>query len=291
MRFAFIFAERANHGIVILCRVLEVSRSGYYAWRDRPASQQSLSNARLATEITAVHRASRLTYGSPRVYRELRATGHTAGRHRVARLMRRAGLHARRKRRFRATTDSKHNLPIAPNLLSRNFETAAPNIAWVTDITYVFTAAGWLYLAAILDLFSRRVVAWATSDSLSRQLPLDALAFALRTRQPPKGLIHHSDRGCQYASAEYRAALAAAGIQPSMSRKGDCWDNAVAESFFSTIKAELIHDRDFPTRAAATAAIDDYIRAFYNQKRRHSHNGYISPIEFELKAQIAAQAA
>lgn len=291
MRFAFIFAERANHGIVILCRVLEVSRSGYYAWRDRPASRTCVSNASLTVAITAVHRASRSTYGSPRVFRELRAQGHRAGRNRIARLMRREGIVVRRKRRFRATTDSKHDLPIAPNLLARNFETTAPNLAWVTDITYVWTAEGWLYLAAILDLFSRRVVGWATSETISRQLALDALSMAVRTRRPSAGLIHHSDRGSQYASADYRKALKQAGILPSMSRKGDCWDNAVAESFFSTIKAELFHRIDFGTRAEAAAAADNYISTFYNQQRRHSHNRYLSPIEFELRAQIAAKAA
>ena len=201
------------------------------------------------------------------------------------------GIHARRKRRFKATTDSKHELPIAPNELARNFEVDAPNVAWVTDITYVETREGWLYLSVILDLFSRRVVGWATSDSLSTRLALDALAMGLRGRRPSKGLIHHSDRGCQYACEAYRQTLAAAGIQRSMSRKGDCWDNAVAESFFSTIKSELIHRRDFSSRASAIAAIDEYIRVFYNHQRRHSHNGYLSPVAFELKSQIAAKAA
>ena len=182
-------------------------------------------------------------------------------RNRVARLMRLEGLQARRKWRFRTTTDSRHNLPIAANELSRHFEVSAPNVAWVTDITYVWTREGWLYLAALLDLFSRRVVGWATSDSLSRQLALDALAMALGARRPPEGLIHHSDRGSQYASDDYREALAEVGIRRSMSRKGDCWDNAVAESFSSTIKAGLVHDADFLDRDSATAAIDEYIHA------------------------------
>jgi len=291
VKFAFILVERANHGIVILCRVLEVSRSGFYSWRGRPASATHKANARMTTEISAVHRGSRATYGSPRVHAELRAQGHAVSRNRVARLMRLEGLQARRKRRFRTTTDSRHNLPIAPNELSRHFEVSAPNVAWVTDITYVWTREGWLYLAALLDLFSRRVVGWATSDSLSRQLALDALAVALRARRPPEGLIHHSDRGSQYASDDYRQALAEVGIRASMSRKGDCWDNAVAESFFSTIKAELIQDADFLDRNSASAAIDEYIHVFYNHQRRHSHNGYLSPVAFELKAQIAAKAA
>ena len=291
MKFAFIFVERANHGVAILCRVLEVSRSGFYSWNGRPESATDTANARMTTEIAAVHRGSRFTYGSPRVHVELQAQGHCVGRNRVARLMRLEGLQARRKRRFRTTTDSRHNLPVAANELERNFEVSAPNMAWVTDITYVSTREGWIYLAAILDLFSRRVVGWAMSDTLSRQLALDALAMALRARKPPEGLIHHSDRGSQYASDDYRQALAAAGVCPSMSRKGDCWDNAVAESFFSTIKAELIHDADFPGRAWAAHAIDEYIRVFYNHQRRHSHNKYLSPVEFELKAQIAAKAA
>jgi transposase InsO family protein len=225
------------------------------------------------------------------VHAELRAQGHVVSRKRVARLMQQEGLQARRKRRFRTTTDSKHKLPIAPNELARDFEVIAPNVAWVTDITYVWTREGWLYLAALLDLFSRRVVGWATSDNLSTTLALDALAMAVRARKPPQGVIHHSDRGCQYASEDYREALAAAGIRRSMSRKGDCWDNAVAESFFSSIKAELIHDADFHDRRSAAAAIDEYIHVFYNRQRRHSHNDYLSPVEFELKAQIAAKAA
>ena len=291
MKFAFILVERANHGIVILCRVLEVSRSGFYKWRGRPASETDKANARMTTEISAVHRGSRFTYGSPRVYAELRAKGHRVSRNRVARLMKLEGIEARRKKRFRTTTDSRHSLPIAPNKLARDFEVHAPNVAWVADITYVWTREGWLYLAALLDLFSRRVIGWATSESLSTRLALDALAMALQGRKPPKGLIHHSDRGCQYASDEYRRALALEGIHRSMSRKGDCWDNAVAESFFSTIKAELIHDTDFLDRDSTATAIGEYIHVFYNRQRRHSHNGYLSPIEFELKAQIAAKAA
>jgi putative transposase len=291
MKFAFVLAQRAYHGVVILCRVLEVSRSGFYSWIGRGESATAKANARLTVEIVAVHKQSRSTYGSPRVHAELVADGHVVGENRVSRLMRLEGIHARRKRRFKATTDSKHELPIAPNELARNFEVDAPNVVWVTDITYVETREGWLYLSVILDLFSRRVVGWATSDSLSTTLALDALAMGLRGRRPCKGLIHHSDRGCQYACEVYRQALAAAGIQRSMSRKGDCWDNAVAESFFSTIKAELIHRQDFSSRASATAAIDEYIRVFYNHQRRHSHNGYLSPVAFELKSQIAAKAA
>ncbi len=291
MKFAFVLAQKAFHGVAILCRVLEVSRSGFYSWRGRPRSATETSNARLGAEISAVHRGSRCTYGSPRVHAELRALGHIVSRNRVARLMRQDGLQARCKRRFRTTTDSRHSFPLAPNELSRDFEVSAPNIAWVTDITYVWTREGWLYLAVLLDLFSRRVVGWATSDNLATKLALDALAMAVRARRPPQGVIHHSDRGCQYASDEYREALAAAGIRRSMSRKGDCWDNAVAESFFSSIKTELIHGADFHRHDSAADAINEYIDVFYNHQRRHSHNGYLSPVEFELKAQIAAHAA
>lgn len=291
MRFAFIDAEKAHHAVRILCRVLQVSRSGYYAWRGRPPSPRAVSDAQLALEIKVVHQRSRGTYGSPRVHAELRAQARTVGRKRVARLMRCQGLAARRKRRYRATTDSKHPFPIAPNELARGFEVTAPDVAWVTDMTYVWTREGWLYLAAIVDLFARRVVGWAASDRITTQLPLEALGQALRRRRPAPGLLHHSDRGSQYASGDYRAALATAGLRCSMSRKGDCWDNAVAESFFATLKAELVHDADYATRTAALAAIGEYIDVFYNHQRRHSHNGYESPVMFELRSQVAAEAA
>lgn len=291
MKFAFILSERANHGLVILCRVLAVSRSGFYSWKGRCASATAKANARLTVEIAAIHKRSRSTYGSPRVHAELVANGHVVGENRVCRLMSLEGLHARRTRRFKVTADSRYELPSAPNLLARNFEVDAPNVAWVTDITYVDTREGFLYLSVILDLFSRRVVGWATSDSLSTRVALDALAMALNGRRPPKGLIHHSDQGSQYASNEYLDALAKAGIERSMSRRGDCWDNAVAESFFSTIKTELIYREKYSSRAQATAAIYEYMSSFYNDQRRHSHNGYLSPVAFELKAQIAAKAA
>jgi transposase InsO family protein len=291
VKFAFIDAEKARHSVVVLCDVLGVSTSGFYAWRKRPASARNRKDAQLTAQIAGIHTRSRGTYGSPRVHAELAAQGQRVGRKRVARLMKQRGLEVRRKRRFRATTDSRHSLPVAKNVLARGFDVKAPNIAWVTDITYIATREGWLYLAAILDLFSRRVVGWATSERIDRQLTLDALGAALRTRRPSAGLLHHSDRGSQYASDDYQKALAKLDIRCSMSRKGDCWDNAVAESFFGTLKAELIEGNDWISRRLVHDAIADYIDNFYNLERRHSHNGYVSPIEHELKAQSNRPAA
>jgi transposase InsO family protein len=212
---------------------------------------------------------------------ELRARGQRNGRKRIARLMRVQGLRARPRRRYRTTTDARHGLPVAPNLLARRFAVAQPNTAWVTDMTYIWTPQGWLYLAVIIDLFSRRVVGWSMSDRIDRQLALDALRMALAQRRPPRGLIHHSDRGSQYASADYQQVLAAYGIRASMSRRGDCWDNAVAESFFASLKLELVYQVQWPSRAAARTAIFEYLELFYNRRRRHSSLGYLSPAEFE----------
>jgi transposase InsO family protein len=213
------------------------------------------------------------------------------GKKRVERLMRESGLEARRRRRFRCTTDSNHALPIAPNVLARRFDAKPPNAAWVTDVTYIPTEEGWLYLAVMLDLFSRRVVGWAASDTNDRALALEALARAARRRRPAAGLLHHSDRGSPYASEDYRRALGALGAVASMSRRGDCYDNAVAESFFATLKAELVDGERYATRAAATASIGEYIERFYNAERKHSYLAYTSPVEFELRAQVAAFAA
>ena len=291
MKYAFIAVEKAFFPVIVLCDVLEVSRSGFYAFSKRPAPRRKAADAQLGVEIVAIHRRSRGTYGSPRVHAELRAKGFSVSKKRVERLMRESGVEARRKRRFRRTTDSKHAMPIAPNLLSRHFTTNAPNKAWVTDVTYIATGEGWLYLAAMLDLFSRRVVGYAMSDQNDRLLALDALGHALRARRPRRGLLHHSDRGSPYASDDYRAVLRNRGIVASMSRTGDCWDNAVAESFFATLKTELTDAMNYPTRAAAIASITDYIETFYNDARRHSHLGYVSPVEFELRTQVKAFAA
>ena len=283
MKFALIDAEKAQWPVEVQCDVLGVSRSGYYAWKDRPAAPRAAEDAELVVEIKAAHKAGRGNYGSPRVHRELRAKGRRIGKKRVERLMRREGIVGRRKKRFRKTTDSNHSHPIAPNVLERNFDVELPNAAWVTDVTYVWTHEGWLYLAAILDLFSRRVVGWAVSANNDRALAISALDRAVAEREPTPGLVHHSDRGSVYASGDYGGALTKLGAVKSMSRKGDCWDNAVAESFFATIKGEMIDHEDFQTRAAAIAAIADYIDGFYNTCRRHSSIGYVSPIEFELK--------
>ena len=291
MKFIFIAAQKAFYAVAVLCDVLGVSRSGYYAWSRRPAPARATSDAHLKVQIAAAHQKSRSTYGSPRVHAELRGKGVRVGKKRVERLMREEGLQARRKRRFRRTTDSNHTHPIAPNVLERQFTVEAPNKVWVTDVTYISTDEGWLYLAAILDLFSRRVVGWATSATNDRALALDALELALQARRPAAGLLHHSDRGSPYASEDYRQALHQRGLVASMSRSGDCWDNAVAESFFATLKAELVDHERYPTRAAAAASIGDYVERFYNPARLHSHLGYVSPMEFELKRQIAVMSA
>jgi transposase InsO family protein len=283
VKFAFIAAEKAWAPVAVLCKVLEVSRSGFYAWDERGRSTRSSEDAKLTVHILAAFKAGRGAYGSPRVRDELRAAGILVSRKRVARIMRQLGLEGRRKRRFKATTDSKHNLPVAENLLDRQFEVDAPDIAWVTDITYIWTAEGWLYLAAILDLFSRRVVGFAMSERIDRALVLEALRNAVGRRGPNVGLMHHSDRGSQYASDDYQDALDELGVVCSMSRKGNCWDNAVAESFFATLKTECVYTRRFATRAEAREAIFEFIEVFYNGTRRHSTLGYLSPVEFEMK--------
>ncbi len=291
MRFVFIHAEKALYPVRVLCSVLGVSRSGYYAWISRPRAARAQADEQLVVEIVAAHRRSRATYGSPRVHSELRSRGTRVGRKRLERLMRERGIRARRKRRFRRTTDSRHACPIAPNVLGRRFAVKSANAVWVTDVTSIWTGEGRTFLAVMLDLFARRVVGWAASETNDTALALAVLDSALRERSPAPGLLHHSDRGSPYASRDYQGVLAARGIVASMSRKGDCWDNAVAESFFATIKAELIEHEAYATHDAVVAAIAQYIEHFYNPQRRHSHLGHVSPIEFELKAQVAALAA
>jgi putative transposase len=291
VKFDFIAAKEVAFPVATMCRVLGVSSSGFYAFKARPAPKRAAEDARLAADVAAAHKASRGIYGSPRVHRELCAKGAHVGKKRVERLMHEKGLRGRCKRRFVRTTDSKHDHPIAPNILARKFETEGPNQAWVGDVTYIATAEGWLYLAVLLDLFSRRVVGWATSDTNDRALALAALEHALQTRHPRVGLVHHTDRGSPYASENYRAALDERGVVASMSRTGDCYDNAVAESFFASLKAEWVDHEDYATRDIGRASLGDYIDRFYNPTRRHSHLGYVSPIEFELRSQIAAFAA
>jgi transposase InsO family protein len=269
----------------MLCDVLGVSPSGYYAWRWRPESPRSTANRELVDDIKRVHRDTNGRYGSPRIHIELKAQGRGTSRGRIERLMRHHGIRAimARPRRVR-TTDSRHDLPVAPNLLQRNFTATAPNRIWLADITYVETHQGWLYLAAVIDLFSRKIVGWAMADHLRADLPLAALRMAISIQRPGPGLIHHSDRGVQYASAEYRKFLQSAGFKASMSRKACCYDNAPMESFFHTLKTELVYQTHYATRAEATRDIFAYIEGFYNRTRRHSAIGYISPIEMELKA-------
>jgi transposase InsO family protein len=290
MRFSFIAAEKAAFPVRLLCRTLQVSRAGFYAWQARPPAPRARADARLGHEIGAIHAESRQRYGSPRIHAELAARGYRTSRKGVARLMRSRGLAARRRRRFRVTTESRHSLPIAPNVLARQFERAAPDQAWVTDLTYIATGEGWLYLAVILDLCSRFAVGWAISERLTDALTLNALGMALARRRPPQGLLHHSDRGSQYASGDYQKVLAQHGIVCSMSRRGDCWDNAVAESFFATLKVELVHDAAWATRATARTELFDYLERFYNGQRRHSALGYLSPRAFEQRQEQTAVA-
>jgi putative transposase len=291
VRFEFIDAQKAHFPIEFMCEQLEVSRSGFYAWKWRPESLRQQEEQQLAEEVAQVHQESRGTYGSPRVHAEMRARGRKVSRKRVARLMKKQKLQARKRRRSVRTTDSNHSNPVAPNVLERDFSPDKPNSTWATDITYVWTGEGWLYLAVVLDLFSRMVVGWSMSEHIDTKLVLGALEMALEGRQPPQGLLHHSDRGSQYASAEYQQALASRGIQCSMSRKGNCWDNAVVESFFSTLKLELVYLTDLPTRHQARLEILEYLEVFYNRRRRHSSLGYLSPWEYERAALPAKLAA
>lgn len=280
MRFEFIHAESVNFPVRAVCRLLGVSPSGYYAWTKRRPSNRALANQVLTADIRAIHAKSRGTYGSPRVHRELRRT-RPMSKKRVARIMRENGLYGRRPPRFRVTTNSEHDSPVAANVLARNFKATGADRKWVGDITYVWTGQGWLYLAVLIDLYSRRVVGWAVAEHMRTELPLAALKMALGRRRPPAALVHHTDRGSQYASADYRKALHAAGATASMSRTGDCWDNAVAESFFATLKKELIHRYRWLDRRDAHNAIAEYIEVFYNNQRLHSSLGYCSPAEFE----------
>jgi putative transposase len=291
MSYGFIAENVAHFPVQVLCDVLGVSRSGYYAWAKRPESARSLGDTALAGAIRNAHAASRGRYGSPRVHAELRAQGRQVGRKRVARLMRGMGLAARHRRRFRRTTDSRHGFAVAPNLLQRDFRAAAPDRVWLADITYVGTAEGWLYLAAVLDLFSRKIVGWAMAEHLGHDLALAALDMAVASRRPAPGLVHHSDRGVQYAAHGYRRRLLAQGMLCSMSRKGDCWDNAPMESFFATLKGELVQQRDYLTRAEARADVFQYIEGFYNRRRRHSAIGYLTPEQMAATVQAADLAA
>lgn len=291
MKYACIARHRGEYPVRLMCRVLDVSPAGFYVWRTRAPSARALADERLMLNVRISHSRSGGTYGAPRVHRDLRAQGLPVGKKRVARLMRHQGLVGRVRRRSARTTDSAHPDPVAPNLLARQFDVngiGAMDRIWVSDITYVPTREGWLFLATVLDLASRRVVGWAMRETLEVDLALSALRMALGARRPPPGLLHHSDRGTQYAAAEYRALLTAHGMIASMSRKGDCWDNAVAESFFATLELELIVKSEWPTRDAARRAIFRYIETWYNRERRHSTLGYRSPAQYEAEVLTAA---
>ncbi len=281
MIFPFIEQHKGAWPVAVMCETLGVSTQGFYAWRSRPRSEQQQRRDALLVEIRAVHAEAKGRYGSPRIAAELRARGVECCVNTVARLMHDNDIRARTARKFRNTTDPNHPLPVADNLLGRQFDAQGPNERWVADITYLPTREGWLYLAVVEDLYSRMVVGWAMSDTMTSRLVVDALGMAVARRLPGEGLLAHSDRGSQYASEHYQRLLERHGITCSMSGVGQCWDNAPMESFFATLKKELIHDADYQTRPEARASIFEYIEAFYNPKRRHSALGYRSPAEYE----------
>ena len=281
MKYAFIRAHDQEFRICRMCRVRQVSCSGYYAWRARPLSRRSQANQQLVGEIRRVHAAARGAYGALKTWRQLRAEGLGCGRHRVARLRRRYGMEATRRRRFKITTRSRQGQVVTPDLVRRGFTVSAPNRVWVGDVTCVPTREGWLYLAVLLDLYSRKVVGWAMSERINTALVLRALQMALIARRPSPGLIHHTDRGAIYAAQEYQARLTAHGLAPSMGRTGDCYDNAVAESFFSTVKNELTIEQRYASRRDAQTALFEYIEAFYNRQRIHQSLGYRTPQHVE----------
>ena len=283
MRYAFVRAHRQEFAVTAMCRALRVSRSGFYGWCGREPSRRTRANERLLERIRQIHLASRHNYGTVKTWRALRAVGESCGRNRVARLRRNNGIEAKRMRRFRSTHAGRNGAPPAPNLLNRHFCAAQPDRVWVGDITFIPTHEGWLYLAVMLDLHSRKVVGWAMGEKINQPLITDALMMAIEHRQPACGLIHHTDQGTVYASGAYRAIMHQHGMIASMSRKGNCWDNAVAESFFANLKNELTWHRTFGTRDEARAAIFDYIELFYNRKRSHQTLGYISPVRYEAQ--------
>jgi len=285
MKFDFIAAEKAKHSVTRLCKMLRVSRGGYYASRKRTPSKRALEDARLGTLVVQAHRLSRGTYGSPRMLDELREHGERIGRSRVMRLMKERGLTGEMKKKWRHVAGALTVDPCEPNKLDRDFTAPAPNRLWASDITYVRTWEGWLYLAVVIDLFSRRVVGWSMQSHMKTDLVLTALTMAVGMRLPSPGLLAHSDRGSQYTSFDYQSALKSHGIECSMSGRGDCWDNAVVESFFGTLKKELIYRRSWATRDEAAAAIHEYIEVFYNRHRRHSTLGGKSPAAFEAAFQ------
>jgi len=284
--YAFIAVEKAQHSISRLCRLLGVSRSGYYAWCRRKPSRRSRVDQALTAQIRTIHQQSRTTYGAPRIHAELRAQGVRCGRKRVARLMRQTGLVGCHRRRRRSLTRRATADVVAPDLVQRRFRASAPNQLWVADLTYLPTAEGWLYLAVILDAFQRQIVGWAMASHLRVELVIEALELALWRQQPPSGLIHHSDRGSQYTALAFGQRLQRSGLVASMGRAGDAYDNALVEAFFATLKSELAALQPWPTRQAARTAVFDYLECWYNPQRRHSALGYLSPIEYERRWQL-----
>jgi putative transposase len=290
MRFRCIEDQRDTWPVRVLCDALEVSASGYYAWRDRPESARAAANRALLAEVRRIHEQHRGRHGAPRIHAALRVEGRSVSRGRIERLMRRHGIRAATHRRFRVvTTDSNHGLPVADNLLAQTLLATRPHEIWLADISYIPTDEGWLYLAVVLDLFTRKVVGWAMRDHLRQELTIAALTMAIQRQRPRRGAIHHSDRGSQYAAGDYRALLKASGIVPSMSRKGNCWDNAPGdnapmESWFHTLKTELVHHAAYATREAAKRDLFAYIEGYYNRHRLHSALGYLTPEQAELQA-------
>ncbi len=283
MRYRCIHRRRSQYPVVMMCRVLKVSRSGYYTWRVRPESQRAKTDREVTQAIERLHTASKGIYGSPKITADLRDEGYRHGRHKVARLMRIAGLKGCPKQRFRVTTQRDPSHPVAKNLLYQDFTAEAPNQRWAADITYISTNQGWLYLAVVMDLYSRRIVGWSMSRWINRHLVIDALYMAIGARRPGAELIHHSDRGSQYTSDDFRDELLKHGIDCSMSGRGNCYDNAVVESFFGLMKREWVNRVRYRTRAEARADVFEYIECFYNRKRRHGYLGNISPVEFEKR--------
>lgn len=283
MKYGFIRRHDREFSIMRMCAVLRVSRSGYYAWCDRPEGGRAIRNRELLAQIWRVHIESRQAYGAKKTWLELRDQGIACGKHRVARLRKDAGIEARRKRRFRLTVENHSMAPAAPNLVQRQFDVQQPNRVWVGDMTHIRTRAGFLHLAVLLDLYARRVVGWSMSEKPDLPLIMGALTMALEQRRPAHGLIHHTDQGPIYAARAYRQTMSVNGMRPSMSGKGNAYDNAVAESFFGNLKNELVHHCDFRTRDEARTAIFDYIEVFYNRTRKHQTLGYISPMQFEKR--------
>ena len=277
MRYAFIEQHGDSYPLQMLCTALQVSDSGFTSWQRSDGPKKWLSDGALLKRIREIHEETKAAYGSPRIYQELKGLGIPVSKGRVERLMRENDLRGRHKRRFKATTDSKHTLPVAPNRLEQNFVTERPDQVWTADITYIATAEGWLYLAIVLDLYTRQIVGWAMRERMTKELVIDALRMAWFRRRPPPGLIHHSDRGSQYCSHDFQKQLAAYGMLASMSRKGNCWDNATSESFFNSLKNERVHGSRYETRDEARADLFDYVEVFYNRSRRHSALGGQSP--------------